>query len=288
MAAVVALTGVTGHLGGKVLARFESSGTPAVLLARTPSKVVASQGMEVRACDYADAEGARRALEGVDTLLMVSGAETPDRVDQHRSFIDAAVEAGVRHLVYTSFFGAAPDATFTLARDHWATEEHLRASGLAHTILRDNIYADFMPMMVVDGVIRGPAGEGRAAMVAQDDIADVIVAVLHEPEHHVGRTYDLTGPQALSFEQVASVLTEVTGRHTTYVPETLEEAHASRASYGAPDWQVEAWVSTYTAVANGELERVDDAVPRLTGHPATSLRQLLERQAPATGQDASR
>jgi NAD(P)H dehydrogenase (quinone) len=242
----------------------------------------------VRACDYADEKGARRALEGVDTVLMVSAAETPDRVAQHTAFIDAAVSAGVQHLAYTSFLGAAPDATFTLARDHWATEEHLRASGLPCTVLRDNLYADFLPLMVVDGAIRGPAGDGRAAVVAQDDIADVIVAVLDEPDRHVGETYDLTGPEALSFGQVAQVVTEVTGRHTTHLPETLEEAHASRASYGAPDWQVEAGVSTYTAVAKGELERVDGAVPMLTGHPATSLRQVLEHQRAASSQDPSR
>jgi NAD(P)H dehydrogenase (quinone) len=284
----VALTGVTGHLGAKVLERFHSRRSAAVLLARAPSKVVAPQGMQVRHCDYAEATGARGALEGVDTLLMVSAAETPDRVDQHLGFIDAAVSAGVRHLVYTSFFGAAPDATFTLARDHWATEEHLRASGLSYTVLRDNLYADFLPLIVVDGAIRGPAGDGRASVVAQDDIADVIVSVLDEPERHAGETYDLTGPEALSFAQMAQVVTQVTGRHTAYVPETLEEAHASRASYGAPDWQVEAWVSTYAAVAKGELERVDDAVPTLTGHPATSLRQVLAHLPRASGQDASR
>jgi uncharacterized protein YbjT (DUF2867 family) len=284
----VALTGVTGHLGAKVLERIERRRSAAVLLARTPSKVVAPEGMQVRQCDFADPVGARSALDGVDTLLMVSAAETPDRVDQHRAFIDAAVSAGVQHLVYTSFFGASPDATFTLARDHWATEEHLRAAGLSYTVLRDNLYADFLPLMVVDGAIRGPAGDGRVAVVAQDDIADVIVAVLDEPDPHAGETYDLTGPEALSFQQVAQVVTEVTGRHTTYVPETLDEAHASRASYGAPGWQVEAWVSTYTAVAKGELERVDDAVPTLTGHPATSLRRVLEHQPAASGQDPSR
>ncbi len=284
----VALTGVTGHLGAKVLARFAGRQASAVLLARNPSKVAGAPGFGVRACDYADASGARRALRGVDTLLMVSAAETPDRVAQHTAFIDAAVSAGVQHLVYTSFFGAAPDATFTLARDHWATEEHLRASGLPSTVLRDNLYADVLPLMVVDGAIRGPAGDGRAAVVAQDDIADVIVAVLDEPDTHVGETYDLTGPEALSFGRMAQVVTEVTGRHTTYVPETLEEAHASRASYGAPDWQVDAWVSTYTAVAKGELERVDDAVPMLTAHPATSLRHVLEQQRAASGQDPSR
>ena len=94
--------------------------------------------------------------------LMVSASETPDRVEHHTSFIDGAVQAGVRHLVYTSFFGASPTSTFTLGRDHWATEEYIRASGLDYTYLRDNLYADFFAMMVgEDGVLRGPAGDGR-------------------------------------------------------------------------------------------------------------------------------
>ena len=274
---VIGLTGVTGHLGRKVLDRLVAAGTPAVLLARRPERVDAPSVWERRRCDYAVPTGAQAALRGVDVLFMVSGAETPDRVDQHVALVDAAVAAGVRHVAYTSFLGAAPDATFTLARDHWATEEHLRASGLSWTFLRDGLYADFLPMMTVDGAIRGPAGDGRVAAVAQDDIADVAAVVLRDPGPHAGATYDLTGPEALTLNQVAQVVSEVTGTPTRYEPETLEQAYASRASYGAPDWQVDAWVSTYTAIAAGELATVSGAVPRLTGHPATSLRELLRR-----------
>jgi uncharacterized protein YbjT (DUF2867 family) len=116
------------------------------------------------------------------------------------------------------------------------------------------------------------------ALVAQDDIADVAAAVLLPPEDHRDRTYYLTGPEALDFDEAAAVATEVTGRTVTYHPETLEEAYASRASYGAPDWQVEAWVSTYTAIAAGELAGVSDDVARVTGHTATPLREVLRRQ----------
>lgn len=276
---MIGLTGVTGNLGRRVLDRFVARAEPAVLLARTPSRVAAPDGYEVRACDYADAQAAEAALSGVDVLFMVSASETPDRVEQHRAFIDAAARAGVGHVVYTSFLNASPQATFTLARDHWATEEHLRASGLPHTLLRDSLYADFLPYMTVDGAIRGPAGDGRVAAVAQDDIADAAVAVLRDPQAHVGATYDLTGPEALTLAEVAQVVMEVTGTPVRYEPETLEEAYASRASYGAPDWQVDAWVSTYTAIAAGELARVSDAVDRLTGHAATSLADLLRRSA---------
>jgi uncharacterized protein YbjT (DUF2867 family) len=111
--------------------------------------------------------------------------------------------------------------------------------------------------------------------VAQDDVADVAVTVLRDPAAHAGRTYDLTGPEALTLAEVAGELTAVTGREVRYVPETVAEAFASRAGYGAPTWQVEAWVSTYTAIAAGEMAAVSSAVPDLLGRPATGLAQVL-------------
>ena len=271
----IGLTGVTGHVGSRVRELLPDTGQPLVLLARTPARVTAGPRDEVRPCDFADPEGAALALAGVDTLLMVSASEAADRLDQHRVFVAAAARAGVRHVVYTSFQGAAPDCTFTLGRDHWATEQAIRDAGLEFTFLRDSFYADFLPLMAQEGVIRGPAGDGRVAAVARDDVAAVAAVVLADPGSHAGLTHDLTGPEAITLAEAAAVIAEVTGRPTRYLDETVEEAYASRSSYGAPDWQVDAWVSTYTAIAAGEVGAVSDSVPRLTGRPATSLRDLL-------------
>jgi NAD(P)H dehydrogenase (quinone) len=274
---VITVTGATGRLGGRLAARLSAAGVPQCLIVRDPARAPQLPGAEVRQADYSDAAALIRALDGAGTVFMVSAAETPDRVRQHRTFVDAAAAAGVGHLVYTSFQGASPDAVFTLARDHWATEEHIRTSGLAFTFLRDSLYADFLPFMVGDdNVIRGPAGDGRAAVVAQDDIADAAAAVLSDPAAHAGRTYDLTGPEALTFAEMAAIITKVTGRPVRYHAESAPEAYASRASYGAPDWQVDAWVSTYLAVGAGQLAAVSPAIEQLTGHPATSLSQLLQ------------
>lgn len=273
------MTGSTGWLGGLVARDLAGRGVAQRLLVRDLARAPELPGAVAVACSYRDTEASRAALEGVRTLFMVSAAESEDRLDEHRSFVDAAAAAGVRHVVYVSFFGAASDATFTLARDHAATEAHLRASGMAWTFLRDNLYLEFIDQMVgEDGVVRGPAGDGRAAVVSHDDIARVAVAVLLDPAAHAGATYDLTGPEALTFTEMAQVVGEVTGRAVTFHDETLEEAYASRAAYGAPDWQVDAWVSTYTAVAAGELDGVSDAVERLTGRSPTSLREHLESQ----------
>ncbi|SFP79269.1 Uncharacterized conserved protein YbjT, contains NAD(P)-binding and DUF2867 domains [Geodermatophilus dictyosporus] len=272
----LAITGSTGRLGGRVARRLADAGVAQRLLVRDPGRAPRLPGATAVRAPYGDAAAVRAALEGASTVLMVSASESADRVGQHRTFVDAAVAAGVEHLVYVSFLGAGPEATFTLARDHGATEEHVRTRGLPATFLRDSLYADFAPALVgEDGAIRGPAGEGRAALVAQDDIADVAALVLRDPAAHAGRSYDLTGPEALTLGEVAAVLTDVTGRAVRYVPETVEEAYASRASYGAPGWQVDAWVSTYTAIAAGELAAVSTAVPDLLGRPARTLGQVL-------------
>jgi len=126
--------------------------------------------------------------------------------------------------------------------------------------------------------LRGLAGHGRVAGVAQDDIADVAALVLQHPDEHAGRSYDLTGPQALTLDEVAATLTQVTGRTVTYEPETVDEAYASRRAFSDSQWQLDAWVSTYTAIAAGELDGVTSDIPDLTGHPATALEDLLHRR----------
>jgi NAD(P)H dehydrogenase (quinone) len=275
---VVGVTGATGRLGGRIARRLADAGVNQRLLVRDPARAPQLVGASVAQAAFDDREAVVASLAGVPTVLMVSASETPDRVAQHTTFVDAATEAGVEHLVYISFYGAAPDSTFTLGRDHHATEEHIRASGMSFTFLRDNFYADFMPALVGDdGVIRGPAGHGLVAAVAQDDIADAATAVLLDPAPHAGATYSLTGPEALTLDEVAAVLAVELGRSVRYHDETVEEAYASRDSYGAPDWQLDAWVSTYTAIAAGEVGVVTDDVRRLSGHPPVSLAELVRR-----------
>lgn len=274
----LAVTGATGRLGRRVARRLAGAGVAQRLVVRDPARAPRLPGVETATADYTDGKAVRAALTGIRTVFMVSAKEAPDRVEQHRTFVDAAVEAGVRHLVYVSFFGAAPGATFTLAREHWRTEEHILASGLTHTFLRDNLYLDFLALLAdADGVIRGPAGQGRVAAVALDDIADVAAAILRDPDGHAGARYDVTGPAALTLDEVAAAVGQAGGREVRYHPETIEEAYASRARYGAPDWQVDAWVSTYTAIAAGELDGVSDTVERIAGHPPRSLEELLNR-----------
>ncbi len=272
----LAVTGSTGHLGGLVARQLADAGSPQRLLVRDLGRAPELEDAVPAVVTYADPVLARAALEGVKTLFMVSAAEAEDRLQQHCTFVDAAAAAGVQHIVYTSFFGAAADSTFTLGRDHFATEERIKGSGMDYTFLRDNFYLDFLPLLAgEDGVIRGPAGDGVMAAVARADIARSAVTVLRDPALHIGRTYDLTGPEDLSLARAAELLTAGTGRTITFHNETVEEAYASRAPYGAPRWQVDAWVSTYTAIAAGELAGPTSAVHELTGREPLGLAQFL-------------
>lgn len=273
----IAITGATGNIGRGVAHNLVGTDTRLRLIVRDASRAPAG-ATDVAEATYGDRAAAEAALRGVDVLFMVSASESADRVDQHRTFIDAAAAAGVQHVIYTSFLGAAPDAEFTLGRDHWATEEHLRGSGMQVTVLRDSFYLDFLPTLAgEDGVIRGPAGDGRVGAVARADVARSAAAVLRDPAAHVGATYNLTGPQALTLTEVARIITELTGRTTTYHVETIDEAYASRRHYGAPEWQLDAWVSTYTAIASGALDLVTDTVEQLSGTAPLSLADILRQ-----------
>lgn len=273
----LAVTGSTGQLGRLVAGILADAGLPQRLLVRDAARAPDLPGAVPVVSTYGDPVLAAAALAGVKTLFMVSAAEAEDRLKTHFAFVDAAAAAGVEHVVYTSFFGASADCTFTLGRDHYATEERIKASGMKYTLLRDNFYLDFLPLLTgEDGVIRGPAGDGVMAAVTRADIARCAAAVLGDPALHVGRTYNLTGPEDISLQRAAELLTAGTGRTVRYHNETVEEAYASRASYGAPAWQVDAWVSTYTAIANGELAGPTSDVHVLTGREPQGLAAFLE------------
>lgn len=278
---LVVVTGASGRVGRRLAYRLAAEGAPQRLVVRSPDRAPELPGTETEVAvspGYADVASMRAAFAGAGTVFLVSARESADRVTEHRAAVDAAVDAGVERIVYLSFMGAAPDATFTFARDHWATEEHIRASGLRFTFLRDCLYHDAVARFVgEDGVIRGPAGTGAVASVAHDDVADVATGVLLDARDHVhdGQAYDVTGPTAITLDEAAAVLSAATGRTITYLPETLDEAYASRARYAAEPWEVDGWVSSYSAIATGEMAPASSVVQRLSGRPAQSFSEWL-------------
>ena len=277
MAQLIAVTGSTGGLGSRVARRLAKRGVRQRLVVRDAARAPQLPHAEVVAArGYSDGEGMQAALVGVDRLLLVPAGESPDRVEEHATAIRAAAAAGVRHITYFSIARADEATSFPLALAHARTEQVVRASGLDFTFLRMNMYMDFLPYLVgADGVIRGPAAEGRLAAVSRDDLADVATAVLTS-DGHANAVYDVSGPEALSLHEAAAVLSETCGRSISYHPETHEEARVSRAGTGQP-WQIEAWIGSYVAMAEGMFAGTSDVVRQLAGHDPETLTTFLSR-----------
>jgi NAD(P)H dehydrogenase (quinone) len=312
---MLAVTGATGEVGGRISARIARLGLVQRLIVRDPARAPHLPGAEVAlASSYGDAMAMRHALSGIKTLFLVSardrfgiahisaknGVPPPpyDRLQQQQAAVDAAIAAGVNHIVYLSVLNAAPDATFILAHDHYHTEEYIRVSGIPFTFLRASLYTDNVPQCVsADDVIRAPAGKGRAAWVTRDDIADVAVSILTTTGHE-GRSYDLTGPEALTMAETAERLSSALGRKITYQAQTPQEARATRSTSrlekfeterrmltgrGLDDYEVDVFVTHFLQIATGELANVSDSVPALTGHPAQSLEHYLRHNPESYG-----
>jgi NAD(P)H dehydrogenase (quinone) len=276
----VAVTGATGEVGGRVARRLADRGMSQRLLVRDPSRAPELEGAEVaQASNYEASDEMEAALSGAETLFLVSGEEARNRVEQHKAAVDAAKAAGVERIVYLSFYGASPDTAFTFGRDHFHTEEHIKASGLSYAFSRDNIYLDFVPFFAgEDGAIRGPGGEGRFAPVARDDIADVVVELIADPGRD-GRAYEVASDEAYTLAEAAERLGRAIGREISYVDETMEEAWATRRPSGEEDWVIEGWITTYVAIAKGELAEPTGTVKELTGHDPQRLEAFLDQHA---------
>jgi uncharacterized protein YbjT (DUF2867 family) len=269
---LIAVTGATGAVGGMTAERLADGGANLRLIVRDAASAPKIAGVDVAtASDYSATDEMTEALKGVDTLFFVSARESENRLEQHYSAIDAAVAAGVSRIVYTSLCGAASDAAFTLARHHFATEQAIEQSGLAFVFQRQNIYTDFLPVLANnEGIFRGPGGDGRLVPVARTDVADVAVRLLTDDSRD-GETFNICGPERVSLRHIANRLTALTGKIFEYQQESVEDAYESRSHYGAPEWLVEAWVSTYIAIADEEFDLMTESVEVLTGHPPMSF-----------------
>ena len=189
------------------------------LLVRSPDRAPRIAGAQVQAADYRAPQALAKGLGKGDRVFMVSlwiGGDT--RLDLHRSLIDAAAKADVAQLVYLSFVNAGPNAIFSHAREHGATEEMLRASGVPWTAIRNSMYADDIPgWFDPDGVAREPGEEARMSFSYRPELADVIAATLIGPIHG-GKVYNITTPDSVSMRELAQIASKVTGEAYSYEP----------------------------------------------------------------------
>lgn len=274
----IAVTGVTGNLGGIVSRLCKKNGIEVRNLARNVEKAEKLGFSNVFKSNYDKSGDTVKSLEGIEVLFMVSGSENPNRVQQHKDFIDAAKVAGVSHIIYLSFYNASKNSIFTLGRDHYATEEYIKENGFKYTFLRDNFYADFFVDLCREyGEIKGPAGNGKVSAVVRSDVSEVVAKILENPGKCENQTLNMTGPEELSMDEIVKTVSKYFGKEIKYIEETVEEAYESRKIWKAEQWEYDSWVSTYTAIAENEQSGISNDIEKVLGRKATSLVEYLEK-----------
>ncbi|WP_194816839.1 NAD(P)H-binding protein [Nocardia sp. XZ_19_385] len=272
---MIMVTGGSGGLARLVVERL--AGVEHVVGSRTPDQVT-SDG-PVRRIDFDDPATLAEGMRGVDTMLLISAGYADDDVvvARHGAAIDAAEQAGVRHIVYTSLTAAGDHLAFALA--HRWTERRLMAGRTDWTILRNGIYAEMsIPEAVgaaATGSLTGPLGDGRLAAVAREDLADVTARVLANPVPHRGKVYELVGEHAIGGIDIAAAAAEASGRDIAYRPGSLDQLRKALVGFGVPDWQVPIVVSTYSNIAAGFLAGTDSDLRVLLGCPPRSTLRVI-------------
>ena len=274
----IAVTGVTGNLGGMVSRLCKKNGIEVRNLARNVEKAEKIGFSNVFKSSYDKSEDTVKSLEGIEVLFMVSGSENPNRIQQHKDFIDVAKIAGVSHIIYLSFYNASKNSIFTLGRDHYATEEYIKENGFKYTFLRDNFYVDFFVDLCREySEIKGPAGNGKVSAVVRSDVSEVVAKILENPGKWENQTLNMTGPEELSMGEIVKTVSEYFGKEIKYIEETVEEAYESRKIWKAEQWEYDSWVSTYTAIAENEQSGISNDIEKVLGRKATSLVEYLEK-----------
>ena len=280
------VTAATGHLGRRVVRQLLKRGCPPediTLSVRDPEKAVefAHAGCRVRQTDYDDEASMARAFEGSSTVMLIpSFAMVEQRVHQHYKALQAARAAGVERVVLAGFQATSLETPFVVAPYFLYAESKLRQSGLDWTILRNGLYSDplicYIPELVKTGRIPYPAGDGRIGYISRDDLARCAAAACLD-RGHSGKTYELTGPDAISIAELAGIINRITGKPVRYEPATTEDFAAMCREPGIPGYIPQALVSLYRAVAQGDFARLTNHVELLTGQPAEPLESYLKR-----------
>lgn len=293
------IAGASGSLGRQII-RMLLEHVPAsdlILTTRTPGKLadLERQGAQVREGDYRNRNLMEQAFAGGDRLMLISSLDVTKRIAEHRNAIEAAKAAGVEHIVYTSTCGIHPSNPTPSASDHIVTEDDLKRSGLGFTAFRNACYAEVFPTIASEparktGVWQQATGEGKLAPICKLDIAHCAVKVLLDPAWHNGAIYELSGPELLTFRDIAKITSDVYGVPIEYQPISAEEKFAMLDAMGVPrtyhvdnpvheyaqSWCSEEMVNADLGFAQGFHEILTGHVEMITGVKPMPLREVFE------------
>lgn len=280
---MILVTGATGNAGAEVVRALLEKGQPVRAFVRDPIKAESLFGepAELAPGDFAEPDSVRAALDGVDSVFL-SGADDPRRVAWEMDAIDMAAAAGVRRIVKLSSIVAQPGAPVAFWDWHGQIEQHLRASGLATTILRANAFMSNVlagaDRVAHEGRLFAPAGEAAIAMIDPRDVGAAAAAVLTTPGHD-GKTHVLTGPEAITYEQAAADLSVATGREVEYIDVPDEAAKQAMIEGGLPEFVAKEIVQVFVMLRQGVGRQVTPTVEELTGSPARDFASFARDHA---------
>jgi NAD(P)H dehydrogenase (quinone) len=278
--ATLAVSGASGHLGRRVIELLLDGGAKHVVaLTRSPDKLadLASRGVEVRAASFDHPSGLAKAFAGVERLLLVSTDSLETRTAQQIAAVDAARAAGVGHLLYTSVTSPYPDPAALVPDSHFWTEVRIAASGADFSILRNNMYTDYLipgaQHAIATGTLFHAAGAGRRAFVTREDCAAAAAAALLGAKGK--RIYDISGPAALSGDELAAFYAKLAGKPVSAQAVPAEGLMAGLAAAGVPGEMADVLARFDTDTAKGYLGIVTGDIAVLTGRPPQSVEDFL-------------
>lgn len=285
----ILVTGATGQLGNEVATLLADQSNDIQLFAlvrdleKDSAKALAAKGVQLLVGDYNEPDTLAKAFEDIDKLYFVSGTDIPNRSRHHENVVEAARKANVKHVLYTSFArkndtDASPIAF--LASSHIQTEELLKSSGMDYTLLRHSLYADVIPMFIGNAVDSGtiylPAGDGKTSYATRSDMAKGAVAILTS-EGHENKIYDITGSEAVSYHEIATYLSDITGKSISYTSPAAEEFEKVLSEAGLPAPIIQMTAGFAEAIKQNEFDETSDTLEKLIGHKPVSVKAYLQQ-----------
>lgn len=283
MSETILVTGAAGNIGSFLVERLVAQGQDLQVLTRSPEKGKAfkTRGIKSFIGDFGVVETLLPALEGVDKLFLLSEA-TPRQVELQGNMVEAAQAAGIRRIVKLSASCAGPDVPTPIKRWHYATEQQIISSGISYTFLRPNCFMQntlkWARTIRDKGLFYMPIDDAVVSQVDVRDIAAVAAAAL-TGNGHEGQTYEITGPEALSFEEVADHLSAALNKPVRYVRVSYEESREHMVESGMEEWLAGAVTQTYRFMSDGHAAHVTDVVARLTGREPTAFSEFARDYA---------
>lgn len=283
---MILVTGATGNFGKSAIDFLLSKGVPAgeiSALVRDASKAeeLSGKGVSLRTGDYNDYQSLVKAFTGVEKLLLVSSSDVQNRSSQHANAVKAATEAGVKHIIYTSFQrkNETNSPIQFISESHLVAENEIKASGVTYTILQNGLYADIIPWFVGEKVFETgiflPAGQGAAAFTARVDMAEAAANIVIGSGHE-NKIYQVATNETNSFADVAQILSEISGKSVGYTAASVSDFTAALTNAGVPAGYIHMFAGFSEAISQGEFDFTNNDLETLLNRKLTTLRDFLK------------